>query len=262
MNKIGVWETYPEDGPLVAAAIHDGEGLRPEAAELIAVDKKTRKLEEDPFTSDLADLGITRIIGLRSRFEVDLNRPREKAVYINPEDAWGINIWKTPPQPAFIARSLEAYDSFYNEMHRIFSGLESRFGHFAVLDIHSYNYRREGPDGPPADPTENPEVNIGTGTINRQIWGPLVDRFMNDLRRFQHKGCPLDVRENIKFRGGNFSRWIHENFPRSGCSISVEFKKIFMDEWTGIPDHKVMEQLRTALRTTLTGLSEELAKLK
>ena len=38
-----------------------------------------------------------RIIVNRSRFEVDINRPRDKAVYITPEDAWGLHIWKNIP---------------------------------------------------------------------------------------------------------------------------------------------------------------------
>ena len=30
----------------------------------------------------------------RSRFEVDLNRPREEAVYRVPEDCWGLDVWR------------------------------------------------------------------------------------------------------------------------------------------------------------------------
>ncbi len=262
MKNIGVWAIFPEDGPLVATAIHNGDGLRPDVAELIAVDKKTRKLEEDPFTSDMTNLGITRIIGLRSRFEVDLNRPRDRAVYISPEDAWGIKVWKTNPMRGLISDSLDEYDLFYNEMFKVLTDLQSRFGHFVVLDLHSYNYRREGPKGPPADPGKNPEVNLGTETINRKLWGSLVDRFMNDLQHFRYDGRYLDVRENIKFKGGNLSRWIHENFPFSGCSISVEFKKIFMDEWTGVPDRSRIDQLRNALKSTINGVLEELDKVK
>ena len=41
-----------------------------------------------------------------------------------------------------------------------------------VFDLHTYNHRRNGPDGPPADPAGNPQVNIGTGTMNRDRWAP------------------------------------------------------------------------------------------
>src|ERR687884_306413 len=53
---------------------------------------------------------------------------------------------------------------------------------FVVLDLHSYNHRRSGPEAPPADPAGNPEINVGTGSLDRERWGPLVDRFADDLR--------------------------------------------------------------------------------
>ncbi|MGH8657056.1 MAG: N-formylglutamate amidohydrolase, partial [Gammaproteobacteria bacterium] len=72
------------DGPIVATAIHAGHALHPEIAALIALDEATRLREEDPFTAQLARVAPTRLIALRSRFEVDLNRPRERAVYRVP----------------------------------------------------------------------------------------------------------------------------------------------------------------------------------
>ncbi|MGD9634724.1 MAG: N-formylglutamate amidohydrolase, partial [Pirellulales bacterium] len=68
------------DCPLVAAAIHAGHALRPAVAERVALDDAARLREEDPFTDELSKLVPTHFIGRRSRFEVDLNRPREQAV--------------------------------------------------------------------------------------------------------------------------------------------------------------------------------------
>jgi hypothetical protein len=67
-------------------------------------------------------------------------------------------------------------------------------------------------------------------------------------------GRQLDVRENIKFRGGQFGRWTHENFSDSGCAISIEFKKFFMDEWTGIPDVAQLAAIRQSLQSTIPGV--------
>ena len=69
------------DGPIVATAIHDGHAVRPEVAELLALDSATRLREEDPFTGRLAAVAPTYLVALRSRFEIDLNRPRDQAVY-------------------------------------------------------------------------------------------------------------------------------------------------------------------------------------
>jgi N-formylglutamate deformylase len=127
-----------------------------------------------------------------------------------------------------------------------------------VLDIHTYNHRRGGPDGKPADPEGNPQVNVGTGTLNRERWAPVIDRFVSDLTSFEFPGGALDVRENVKFFGGNLARWTHENFPESACVISVEFKKFFMDEWTGEPDPQLVDAIGAALGWTAAGLLQAL----
>lgn len=262
MNQNRIWEKFSESGPLVATAIHDGHQLRKEVSELMVLSEEDRLREEDPFTGKWTTIGNTQIIGTHSRFEVDLNRPREKAVYQKPADAWGLDVWKHTPSQEMVSRSLSEYDAFYKEAYQIFSKLEKQFGHFVVFDLHSYNHRREGPDGPQADPELNPEVNLGTGTMNREKWAPVVDRFITDLRNFDFNGRQLDVRENVKFKGGQFSNWTHQTFPDSACSLSIEFKKFFMDEWTGKPDVQQLEKIRLALKSTIPGVLEELEKMK
>ncbi len=135
-------------------------------------------------------------------------------------------------------------------MRKLFEEIARQHGHFIVFDLHSYNHRRKGPDGPAADPAGNPQVNIGTGTMNRERWAPVVDTFIDTLRSFDFPGGKLDVRENVKFFGGNWPRWIHENFPDTGVAIAIEFKKFFMDEWTGEPDEDCVEAIGEALRFT------------
>jgi len=252
------WHFTLGEGPLVAAALHEGSQLREEAARLMALTPAERLREEDPYTAGLTAVAPTRIVVNRSRFEVDLNRPREAAIYLRPELAWGLQVWKEPPEPAVIERSLALYDAFYQEARALLTDLSSRFGKVVVLDIHSYNHRREGPDAEPADPAGHPEVNIGTGTMDRANWAPLVDRFMEELSGSQAADNALDVRENVKFQGGQFPRWIHENFAENVCAIAIEFKKTFMDEWTGQLDPGQWQILFDALRGCVPGLLEEL----
>ena len=66
----------------------------------------------------------------------------------------------------------------------------------------------------------------------------------------------------MRFRGGNFPRWVHETFPETGCALAVEMKKFFMDEWTGKPDPVYMKAIYEALTSTLTGINEELSKMR
>ena len=260
MNN-SLWQVVEGNSPLVATAIHDGHEVRSEVAQRLALSYAERLREEDPHTGRWTGAADTRVVARRSRFEVDLNRPRAKAVYLEPEDAWGLHVWRQRPPAEVIARSLGQYDAFYERVRSIFENLSLRFGRFVVFDIHSYNQRRGGPKTQPADPDLNPEVNIGTGTLDRQRWAPIIDRFISDLRAFNFLGRGLDVRENVKFRGGQFSNWIHENFPASGCSLAIEFKKFFMDEWTGDADEAQLNAISSALESTVPGVLEELERM-
>jgi N-formylglutamate amidohydrolase len=246
------------DGPIVATAIHDGHAIRPEVIDLLAVDEATRLREEDPFTGQLARHAPSWLIATHSRFELDLNRPRQDAVYCTPEDAFGLEVWRRPPSPSVLAGSLAAYDAFYDALEGVLRDREHRYGRFVVLDIHSYNHRRDGRDSPPADPATHPEVNVGTGSLDRRRWGALVDRFCTDLRSGLGAGETLDVRENVKFRGGAMSRWVHRTFPTTGCALAVEFKKTFMDEWSATLNEARLAQLGRALTATFPGLLQSL----
>ena len=253
-----IWQLVAGDSPLVAAAIHDGHAVRLEVANLLALSADERLREEDPFTADWTEIAENRLIGLRSRFEVDLNRPREKAVYIKPEDAWELQVWQKTPPDALIARSLANYDAFYTAARHLFDHLVTRFGCFVVFDLHTYNHRREGPHATPAPADLNPEVNLGTGTMRRDRWTAVIERFMYDMRSFDFLGRQLDVRENVRFRGGHFARWTHEHYPETGCVLSIEFKKFFMDEWTGIPDRQQLAAIRAALQAAVPGVMDTL----
>jgi N-formylglutamate deformylase len=245
--------------PIAAAAIHDGHDLRPEVNELIALDDQERLREEDPFTERWTRSVDTRLVGHRSRFECDLNRPRDRAVYRVPEDAWGLNVWRIDPPEEMISRSLELYDAFYDAAAETLDGLQQKWGRFVVLDIHSYNHRRDGPHAPPADPARNPELNIGTGTMDRERWAPVVDRAIAEFRGADFLGRKLDVRENVKFRGGEFSSWVHRSYPETGCALALEFKKFFMDECTGEGIEEQVVAIEKLVAGVIPALIEELA---
>ena len=249
---------HEESGPVVATAIHDGHAVRHDVANKLGLDEATRLREEDPFTCWLAAVAPTWLVPLRSRFEVDLNRPRDHAVYRGPDDAWDLEVWSRPFGEELVSRSLAEYDAFYALLERVLRERERRHGGFVVLDVHSYNHRREGADGPAADPALHPEVNVGTGTLDRDRWGALVDRFCTDLAACRVRGHALDVRENVAFEGGEMAAWVHRTFPATGCALAIEFKKTFMDEWSGRVDHAHLAELSRALEATLPGLVESL----
>jgi N-formylglutamate amidohydrolase len=241
------------DLQFVSTAIHAGHDLRPNLEARIALDEATRFREEDPFTDRLIAPGGGSVVVHRSRFEVDLNRPRDGAVYRSSEDAWGLDVWAGELPDAEIAESLRHNGDFYATLGGRLDELAAR-GRFVVLDLHSYNHRRDGADATPGPESANPEINVGTESVDRDEWGQLGSEFMRALGKCQVRGDRLDVRENVRFRGGHLSRWINERYRGIGCSLAVEFKKVFMDEWTGVVDDEHLRQLLAALEQVVPTL--------
>ncbi len=244
---------------MVAAAIHNGHSLRSDAVRYIALSNAQRLREEDPYTGVWTAIAPTRIVGQRSRFEFDLNRPREKAVYQTPEDAWGLRVWRETPPPGVVEQSLAEYDLFYEVVRATLDRLVAAHKRVVVFDLHTYNHRRVGAELAVADPEKNPEINIGTGSMDRLHWASVVERVIDDLSTFDFLGRRLDVRENVKFQGGHFPQWIHANYPTSVCAIAIEVKKFFMDEWTGEADWRQVLAIRSALTSTVPGVLETIA---
>ena len=247
-----IYTLKKDNGPIITAAIHAGHDVRTEIEPLLALSNAERLREEDPHTDVFADVSGTKIIGTKSRFEVDLNRPHEKAVYIKPEDAWGLKVWHSGLNEEHIKTSLDEYDLFYREIRQLLDEKLTKHKSCILLDIHSYNHRRDGANAPAADPHLNPDINIGTGTMHdRNQWTGVIDRCMDSLSSYKIMGNHLDVRENIKFKGGYFPKWVHDNYSESVCCISIEFKKFFMDEWSGEVDKACIKEIKKMLQKTI-----------
>jgi hypothetical protein len=238
------WHVQRSDDCVVATAIHDGHGLRDDVRAAMALDEDTRLREEDPYTGEAVRDVPTHVIANLSRFECDLNRGESEAVYATPEQSWGMDVWRQPPTATLIESSLRYHRAFYAMMRQLLDDLASR-GRFVLLDVHSYNHRRGGADAPPTPQVQAPDINIGTFSMPRERWTWLLDPVMDEMREFDFLGRRLDVRENVAFQGkGALTRFVHQHYPGVGCAIAIEFKKFFMDEWTGQPDREAVAAMR------------------
>lgn len=253
---LGTWQ-----GQVVATSVHAGHDVRPELVSEMVLDEDTRLREEDPHTERIAAVVPDRMVTSRSRFEVDLNRPREEAVYREPDDCWGLDVWRDAPlDDELTAGSLAVYDEVYEELGKRLDEVAAR-GPFVLLDVHSYNHRRDGADAQPASVDENPEVNLGTGSVDRDRFGPLVDAFRDALAAQTVGGHRLDVRENVAFQGRAMAWFVHDRYPGVGCVLALEFKKTWMDEWTAEVDEVHLDEIRAALAATIPVLEESLTAL-
>lgn len=264
-RAVGPWAADAQAaGQVVFTAVHAGHDLRDEVRELMVLDEDTRLREEDPFTDQLGASVGSGLVMARSRFEVDVNRPRATSVYQTPDECWGLDVWSGGRLPDEIAeRSRAVHDAWFEELGRRLDVLAAR-GPFVVFDIHSYNHHRDGSDAPAAPQQDNPDINVGTGSLDREPWIPVVDAFMEAM------GTPvveatserLDVRENVRFWGQNQARWIHRRYPDTACVLALEFKKTWMDEWTGAPDQDHMAELTRILGSTVPAVTAALEQVK
>ena len=245
-NAPGRWWTVQRGpGPVLATAIHDGHELRPEVAELIRLSPAERLREEDPFTGQAVFDVPTHIVVHRSRFEFDLNRGPAEAIYLTTEQSWGLDVWRTPPASDLIEKSLAIHAAYFAMLAQLLDGIAGEHERFLLIDAHSYNHRRDGPEAAASPQESAPDINIGTFSMPRDQWAWLLDPLMEKMRGFDFNGRRLDVRENVAFQGkGEQTRFVHARYPGKGCAIALEFKKFFMDEWTGEPNAEELAAMR------------------
>jgi len=166
----------------LATAIHDGHELRPEIADLIRLSEDERLREEDPFTGQAVLDVPTHVITHRSRFEFDLNRGHGEAVYLTSEQCWGLEVWHAPPPLDVVGRSLSIHAAYYAMLGQLLNDVAAEHERFVLIDVHSYNHRRDGPDGEAAPQEKAPDINIGTFSMPRDLWAFLLD--LEAMRRF------------------------------------------------------------------------------
>lgn len=255
-NK-GFWSIDFGNSPVVGTAIHDGHRIRPDVAGLMALSREQRLREEDPFTGEMISGLTNRIVVHHSRFEIDLNRAADQAIYLKPEQSWGLEVWNAEPSPEAVRQSLDFHSDYYAMLEAVLSAVERRHGAFVVLDVHSYNHRRQGAASPATAQAEAPDINIGTFSMDRSRWSDIVSAVGHHFAAATIGGRRLDVRENVAFQGkGEQTRFIHERFAKNGCAIAIEFKKFFMDEWTGQPDARAVSDIRETIAALQPVLEE------
>lgn len=229
--------------PVLALAIHNGHRIPEALMPYTQISAEDRFREEDPFTDYIAGYYANHVILETSRFAVDLNRNPERSVYQNPEDAWGLKVRSSMVPPNVLAGLRHSYDNWYAMLQYQIDQMLERHPLIVVLDIHSYNHRRGGPDAPPDPQEKNPDIILGRSNMAKDFY-PFVEDLRQRLDGQNFLGHSLDVRCDVKFPGGNLPRFLHKHYPCKVLCVAVEFKKIFMDEHSGVLNPVRLHALR------------------
>lgn len=227
--------------PYACGAVHDGHQFRRELWDLCIHTEYERWFEEDPATKEMVHTHPIVIAGMDSRFEYDLNRVPESAIY---EDAWGKQLWHEPLPETMKEKSLQKHENFYKVVHALIAKLEEKFGVCVVYDMHSYNWKRWD--------REVPTFNLGTGNVDNERFGNIIEAWRKVLSEIQ---LPHNIVSSSKindtFQGnGYFLKYITSHFNNT-LVLATEVKKIYCDEINQIMFPEVVATIEKALRTKL-----------
>lgn len=227
--------------PYACGAVHDGHQFRRELWDNCIHTEYERWFEEDPETKEMVKTHPIIIAGMDSRFEYDLNRAPESAIY---EDAWGKQLWHTPLSESMKQKSLDKHANFYKVVHALIAKLEEKFGVCVVYDMHSYNWKRWE--------REVPVFNLGTGNVDNERFGESIEswRKMLSMIKFPHD-IESTSKINDTFQGnGYFLKYITQHFSNT-LVLATEVKKIYCDEINQVMFPEVVAAIEKELRTML-----------
>ena len=212
-------------------ALHTGRCVRPELLKKMAVSDRERYRDEDPYTDLFIQKFPIQIIACDSRFEYDLNRDRESCVYEKFKKKWNLKVWNDEPAAEEKELSHKKFDEFFTLVDLISNFLLQQSSYAVIFDMHSFCFQRYEQKAWHID--EKPEINVGTMASNRELFKPLIDDFINLLKRSKIENHQIRVAENKLFPGGYLSRRIAKNHYSNILTLALEYKKIFMDELSG-----------------------------
>ncbi|MFH6603948.1 N-formylglutamate amidohydrolase [Maribacter algicola] len=224
--------------PYICGAVHDGHQFRKSLWGNCTHTDYERWYEEDPCTKEMVRSHPIVIAGCDSRFEYDLNRPPETAIY---EDAWGKRLWKNPLSKNEMEQSLSKHANFYKIVHALLRKIEHKYGKALVFDMHSYNWKRWE--------RSVPVWNLGTANIDNGRFGELAMAWSQKLGGMQ---LPNNIESTSKindtFQGnGYFLKYITKNFANT-LVLATEISKVYCDELSGIIYPEVVRSVEEQLK--------------
>ena len=228
------------------SAVHDGHQFRKELWENCLHTEYERWFEEDPATKEMVQSHPIVLSAMDSRFEYDLNRAPESAIY---QDAWGKKLWRKPLSKKMIDKSLSKHFSFYKVVNALIRKLEDIYGVCIVYDMHSYNWKRWE--------REVPTWNLGTSNVDNNRFAVAIEHWRSILEKMP---LPNNIESSAKindtFQGnGYFLKYITNNFSNT-LVLATEIAKVYCDELEQVMYPEVVFAVESYLKTQLKSHAE------
>lgn len=235
----------------VCGAVHDGHQFRKELWDKCLHSEYERWYEEDPETKNMIQSHPIVIAGCDSRFEYDLNRFPEDAVF---ETAWGKQLWKEPLEEDKKLKSLKKHENFYKVVNALITKLEDKFGVCIVYDMHSYNWQRWD--------REVPTWNLGTSNVDNSRFGDVIETWRESL---EHMSLPNQIKSTAKindtfYGNGYFLRYVTNTFKNT-LVLATEIAKVYCDEYKQIIYPEVVYAVEVELKNRLPKHAAEFYKM-
>lgn len=226
--------------PLVGLALHGGHQVREEFQMKMAIEDLERRIEEGPATDDFITSFPIQMIALDSRYEYDLDRPREESVYLKPFQSWGKKVWRTPPTKDELEMSYQKYDEFHELFDFMVEQFTEMFGKIFCLDLHTYSPKRPTFVGKMG---ALPMFCVSSTDTDRKQFKEPIDYFISQLGKVNLPGGGSGVKENDPFKkDGALTTAFSTKFADS-LFLPIEIKNIYLHDETGELDPAIVAPL-------------------
>lgn len=237
--------------PFVGFAIHNGHKLRKELINKCLLNDHERWQEEDPETLNFISSLPIVMAGTDSRYEYDLNRNPNDAIYT---EAWGKKVWNQSLTKEEKDISVRKHHNFYKVVSALISKLESKFNSVVVFDVHSYNYKRYK--------VQTPLFNLGTENIKNKSYTKFINYWLCELRKINLPGIETTVEENDIFKGKGYLLEYISRSNKNTLVFATEIKKIYCNEENGEIYPLLIDELTNQFKKAIINTSAYFAKQK
>lgn len=262
MEVFKITKASGEEIPIILSVPHCGTKIPGELEaqfkpEMIASIDDTDWLV-DKLYDFAADMGITMISAVYSRWVIDLNRdPLSKPLYTDGRlitglcpstDFLGNKIYKderdTVTQDEIDRRMKTYYQPFHDHLKELLSSLQKKFTHVLLWDCHSIRQHV-----PSIQKERFPDLILGSAD-GRSASKKLIETAFDCL----HTG-KYQLRHNHPFKGGFITR--HYGKPeRNVHALQLEMTKVnYMDEAERAYSEEKAQPMRSLLQSVLQRLS-------